>query len=100
MRNRIARAIARGLGDDYGNAFTSKSEWNSLRGQKGGRYRDINEPFTSDYDEAADAVLAEMAEPTNEMALEGYSADASYLAGDGPEDVWRAMIKAASEPTL
>lgn len=53
----VARVIASGLGDNYEHAFTNKSEWNRERGEKGGRYRDINEPMQPDYDDAAQAIL-------------------------------------------
>lgn len=64
--NKVARAIANGLGDSYDHAFGTKIEWNAARGEKGGRYRDINEPFQQDYDDAAraaiDALVAEVRE--------------------------------------
>lgn len=66
----MSRAIASALGDDYDNAFGDKSEWNEARGQKGGRFRDINEPFWRDYDEAAQAAYAAMMQHLNrELAL-------------------------------
>lgn len=55
---RLARMIADGLGDDLDHAFVNKGEWNRCRGEKGGRYRDINEPMLDDYLAAARAVLA------------------------------------------
>jgi hypothetical protein len=55
----VARAIADGLGDNFDHAFVTKSEWNAARGEKGGRYRDINEPRQGDYTDAArSAILA------------------------------------------
>lgn len=54
----MARVIARGLGDEYANAFKNKERWVAKRGMSGGRFRDINEPFRSDYDNAARAALA------------------------------------------
>lgn len=55
----VARAIADGLGDNFDHAFVTKSEWNAARGEKGGRYRDINEPRQGDYiDAARSAILA------------------------------------------
>lgn len=53
----VARVIAQALGDDFVHAFRSKSEWNRARGEKGGRYRDINEPMRDDYLEAAKAAI-------------------------------------------
>lgn len=55
---RLARVIAAGLGDELDHAFVNKGEWNRCRGEKGGRYRDINEPMLDDYLGAARAVLA------------------------------------------
>jgi hypothetical protein len=55
---RLARMIADGLGDDLDHAFVNKGEWNRRSGEKGGRYRDINEPMLDDYLDAARAVLA------------------------------------------
>ena len=57
-REEVARVIASALGDDFDHAFVNKSEWNKARGEKGGRYRDINEPMQDDYLAAADAILA------------------------------------------
>ena len=34
---RMARGMARGLGDDFDSAFANKGEWNAARGEKGGR---------------------------------------------------------------
>lgn len=57
---RIAKRIAEGLGDDFDHAFASKSDWNANRGERGGRYRDVNEPMQGDYLGAARATIAEM----------------------------------------
>ena len=57
---RVARTIAEGLGDNFDHAFVSKPEWTAARGEKGGRYRDINEPMQPDYLDAARAVIAAM----------------------------------------
>lgn len=54
--DKAAGVIARALGDDLDHAFESKSEWNAARGEKGGRFRDINEPFRGDYIAAAEAL--------------------------------------------
>ena len=62
VRNAVARAIARGLGDDFDHAFATKAEWTQARGEKGGRLRDINEPMQGDYLDAADAALTAAAE--------------------------------------
>lgn len=61
---RVARIIADELGDDLDHAFETKSEWVTERGEKGGRYRDINEPRRGDYIDAARAAIAAMPEIT------------------------------------
>ena len=57
LREKVARAIAEALGDDLDHAFVNKSEWNAARGEKGGRYRDINEPMREEYLAAAHDAL-------------------------------------------
>lgn len=66
MREAVARAIARGLGDEYGHAFVSKVDWTAARGERGGRFRDINEPFQADYLDAADAAIRTVLERLRE----------------------------------
>ena len=61
LREKVARAIAEALGDDLDHAFVNKSEWNAARGEKGGRYRDINEPMRDDYMAAAQVAIAMIA---------------------------------------
>lgn len=60
MVERVARAIAAGLGDNFDHAFTGKTEWIHKRGENGGRFRDINEPMQHDYLDAARAAIEEM----------------------------------------
>ena len=60
-REEVARVIASALGDDFDHAFVNKSEWNRERGEKGGRYRDINEPMRDDYLAAAQVAIAMIA---------------------------------------
>lgn len=57
MIERVARAIANGLGDEFDNAFNGKSDWIFARGEKGGRFRDCNEPTQDDYLDAARAAI-------------------------------------------
>jgi len=54
----LAEAIASGLGDEFDHAHVDKPEWVATRGEKGGRFRDVNEPRQSDYLDTARAVLA------------------------------------------
>lgn len=51
----LARVIASAMGDNYADAFKNKERWIAKRGMSGGRFRDINEPFQSDYLAAAEA---------------------------------------------
>lgn len=67
----LARAIADGLGDNFDHAFANKSEWNAARGEKGGRYRDINEPRQDGYLDAARAVIACLMDVTPGMEWSG-----------------------------
>ena len=60
-REAVARAIATGLGDDFDHAHAHKFEWNATHGEKGGRFRDINEPMQPDYLDAADTALSALA---------------------------------------
>ena len=57
QRLTLAKAIASAMGDNFTDAFKNKERWVAKRGQSGGRYRDINEPFQSDYLDAADAAF-------------------------------------------
>lgn len=68
MVERVARAIANGLGDEFDNAFNGKSDWIYARGEKGGRFRDCNEPTQDDYLGAARAAIEAMREIPDEMA--------------------------------
>jgi hypothetical protein len=58
VRERLAKTIANAMGDNFSDAFKNKARWVAKRGMSGGRFRDVNEPFQSDYLEAADAALA------------------------------------------
>ena len=55
---RMARSIAEANGDNFSDAFKNKGRWIAKRGMSGGRYRDPNEPFQSDYIDMAAAALA------------------------------------------
>lgn len=59
---RVARAIASNLGDDFDHAFASKSEWIKAQGHKGGRFRWSSEPMQGDYIEAARAAISAIRE--------------------------------------
>lgn len=83
----ISRAIAEAFGDNLDHTFANKSEWNAARGEKGGRFRDINEPFRDDYFDAAKAALLALQEPTEGML----QASPIYNRERGA-NVWRAMI--------
>lgn len=75
MVERVARAIATELDADLDTAFANKTEWTNMRGtDAAGRWRDINEPFKSDYLAAARAAIEAMREPTGEMSREFFIA--------------------------
>lgn len=90
-----ARRIATEMGDDFDHAFASKHEWTRDRGERGGRFRDINEPFQSYYLDAARAVIALVVKPY----LEGWTAwatreiDETEFASQVAEALERAGVK-------
>lgn len=95
-----ARAVAASNGDDYDLIPASKAQWVSHSGIFNGRARDVNEPYQSDYDDMAEAILDAIdsagfaivpKEPTPKMLLAGFLADTA----EAPEEVYRAMIDAA-----
>lgn len=56
---KVARAIAKSNGDDFDAIPAHKREWVAKQGMFGGQFRDINQPFKSDYlDMGAAAILA------------------------------------------
>lgn len=57
-RVKVAKIIANAMGDNFADAFANKTRWIAKRGMSGGRFRDVNEPFQSDYLAAADAAFA------------------------------------------
>lgn len=101
MIERVAREIAKSYGDDFDNAFRNKRLWIECRGEGGGRFRDINEPFQTDYLDMARAAIAAMREPTPAMidhfvsrALQ-VQIGGSYTWSDYARDQWQTMIDAA-----
>lgn len=98
VAERIARAIATAFGDDLDHAFANKSEWNAARGEKGGRYRDINEPMRPDYFDAMRAALLSLREPTPDMVEAGAMVPFDTWNGKGktfaddPTPIFTAMI--------
>lgn len=102
MVEKIARAIARENGDEFADAFKNKDRWVAKRGMSGGRFRDVNEPFQSDYLDMAKAAISALETPTPEMKMAGAQAitvdhmqkSANY---DAACDAWSAMIRAAKE---
>ena len=79
---RIARAIADGLGCNFDHAFISKAEWNAARGEKGGRYRDINEPMQGDYMGASQAILPIITRREDQARAEGVAEGLGIAAAD------------------
>jgi len=60
MVEKMARAIARGLGYEWDTLYASKGEWTKDRGSR----HDINVPYKPDFIDAARAALEAMREPT------------------------------------
>ena len=92
MVEKVWRAIAIENGDDPDQIPRHKSHWNKERSQFGGRFRDINEPFVSDYEAMACAAIRALMEPIDIMLSAG---DYSFAISDRPIDIYRAMLKAA-----
>lgn len=96
----IARAIAEGNGEDFDAVPKHKSEWVKRRGQYQGRFRDINEPFQSDYLAMAEVVrdrlrLIEMREALEDLQEDFCSRHCINLDNDHFEECLNA--KAAME---
>lgn len=68
---KLARVIATNLGFPFDHALADKKEWTDLQGRKGGRFHDINEPFQSDYLDAAKAILSALTEQGFVVVPEG-----------------------------
>lgn len=81
---RVARSIAAGMGDDLDNAFVSKVGWTAARGEKGGRFRDINEPFRGDYLAAAMSAIAEVVRAMGEVSPGMARMGTAAISYDGP----------------
>lgn len=60
MIKRVAAAIARQNGDDYDSVPADKGDWTRKGGMFGGRFREVNEPYQTDYDEMARAAIEAM----------------------------------------
>ena len=58
---KVAKVIAKAMGDNFSDAFKNKQRWTAKRGMSGGRFRDVNEPFQDDYIAAAQASAAVIA---------------------------------------
>ena len=102
MIETVARAIARANGDEFANAFKDKSRWIAKRGMSGGRFRDVNEPFQSDYLDMAKAALNAIRSPSDEMitamhdgAMGGFGEDMGEAQRQYIVDCWADMIVAA-----
>lgn len=80
---KISRIIAEQMGDNYDACFVNKSEWYYHKGDKGFGFREISQPYHTDYQDAAFATIVYLqgvfADPVVVMALqsvldEGYDA--------------------------
>ena len=58
---KVAKVIAKAMGDNFSDAFKNKQRWTAKKGMSGGRFRDVNEPFQDDYIAAAKAAAAVIA---------------------------------------
>lgn len=93
MVERVARAIATELGADLDTAFANKTEWTNMRGtDAAGRWRDINEPFKSDYLAAARAAIEAMRSQTLVYRDNGHVV---HEMRGAPDDIWKTLLDAA-----
>lgn len=99
---RVARIIAAELGDDYDHAFANKTDWIDARGQAGGRFRDVNEPYRSDYLDAARATFAAMPPPLTQAERVNLATVIAYAAGvrEGLERAAKVADGAAVQDTI
>ncbi len=100
MVEKVWRAIAIENGDDPDQIPRHKSHWNKERGQFGGRFRDINEPFVPDYEDMARAAIRALMEPTEGMTEACIAVMKTTDQGLGTfqglaRAQWQAMLKAA-----
>lgn len=104
MIERVARSVAAAWGDDFDQAFANKTAWAASHGERGGRFRDINEPTQADFLEIAQAAIRAMREPSEAMWRAGYEVLCSKEMPPNPEEHWegwtaprvyRAMIDEA-----
>lgn len=105
MIEKVARAMAKQNGDDYGHLPLDKTDWTAGRGMFGGRFRELAEPMQVDYDEMARAAIEAMMEPTDSMKLDGGFKCEAIMFEDDPDGtgvifndmghVYRVMIQAA-----
>jgi hypothetical protein len=72
---KLARAIAIANGDNFDEAFKNKQHWVAERGESGGRYRDVNEPYQHDYIYMAQEALNALLEPSEGMVEASMDAD-------------------------
>lgn len=110
MVEKVARAIAVRNGDDYDKIPKHKSDWTSNGGMFGGRFRDVNEPYQTDYDDMAEAALEAMRKPTQDIrhavwrrleeSAKVGNLHSGHITGDGHPDVLMSdIIDAALTPT-
>lgn len=83
---KVAKVIAKAMGDNFSDAFKNKQRWTAKRGMSGGRFRDVNEPFQDDYIAAAEAAAAVIAADRAGLVariaeLEGALFDATAMIG-------------------
>ena len=94
MIERVARALADGDWDDIPD---NKSHWVEQRGEFGGRYRAVSEPFKGDYLDQARAAIEAM--PIRELVdlvqtlIDNDPSEPISDAGHTVLDGWRARAK-------
>jgi hypothetical protein len=106
MIERVARAIAEASGDRFEDVPLAKWHWTEKRGEFGGRFRDVNEPYQSDYIYKARAAIEAMREPTPAMLALVNDDDICFyqelhdLADESTvKEIWQTLIDASLKET-
>ena len=74
----VARLIAATLGYEFDHAFCDKAEWIKERGEKGGRFHDVNEPYQTDFMYAAEEVTKAVEAATIAKVVEWLRANSGF----------------------
>ena len=93
----VARAIACVNEDDFDRIPKHRSDWYKRKGKFNNRFRDINEPFQTDYIRQARAAIKAMRGPTLKQyqAVSGYCDRKLFVTNDLMNDIYSRMLTGA-----